>query len=193
MTNSKNLGVAMVALIIAIGAYFFPTGNTVVERVAEKLGAVSTLDGVDSPYVTIAGVSEAYVSRGINATSSILCSIPNPYQSTSTISRISVSILDGILGANAYSVSTSTTQYGSSTPAIVLNHNVPSNSIDGMAWYPTGSTTVGALVPISSATGETNYILKPTEYLNVRLATTTDAGPLTDYYDGQCSVEFDKI
>lgn len=58
MTNSKNIGIALVAVVIAIGAYFFPTSKTVVERVTETLGAFPGPD-VTVPMVFRGGTTYA--------------------------------------------------------------------------------------------------------------------------------------
>lgn len=190
---TKSLKVVLIVIaIIAIMGFFFPRGNSVVNQM---IGAVPTLDGVDSSFVKINGVQTAYVSQPINATSTMLCNIKNPYTSTSTITGFSVRVTSGILGANAFSISTSSTYYGSSTPVLVLDHNIPSNSIDSMQWLPGATTTASAnrILPGNNlSTGETNYIVKNGEFVVVRVATTTGAGALAAYYGGQCSATFTR-
>lgn len=178
--------VLVVVLVIATLRLFFPQVKTLV-------GSVPTLDGITSPYMKINEVETAFVSQPINATSTMLCNIPNPYTSTSTLKTFSVRITSGILGANAYSVSTSSTYYGSSTPVLVLDHNIPTGSTDSMRWFPSSATTTSRVLPgINSTTGESNIYLKKGEFLVVRLATTTGAGALAAYYKGQCSAEFQR-
>lgn len=191
---TKNIKITLIVIaIIAIIGNFLPTGKSVVERVTEKLGAVPTLDGIDHKYVKINGVETAYVSQPINATSTMLCNIPNPYTSTTTVLSFSMRITDGILGANNLSVSTSSTYYGSSTPVFVLDHSVPSESTDSFAWQPGASTTnVRILAANGSPDGRDYHFLRSGEFLVVRLATTTGAGALGDYYDGVCSGVFQR-
>ncbi len=187
--NKSLFGALVVIAIIAIGGYFTPIGKTVIQNV----GATPTLDGVDNPYVKISGHQTAYVTQPINATSTMLCNIKNPYMSTSTLLNFSVRVTTGILGANAYSVSTSSSYYGSSTPALVLNHNIPTGSNDGMIWLPSSATTSPGVLPGVSPSGESFVQLKAGEFAVARLSTTTGAGALTSYYGGQCSAEFMRL
>lgn len=188
-TNKVWIAVVVVA-IIAVGGYF-TGGKSIVQN---TLGATPTLDGVDNSYVKINGVEEAYVSQAINATSTMLCNIKNPYTASSTLSSFRMRITSGILGNNNYSISTSSASYGSSTPVLVLDHTIPTLSTDRVAWFPTGATTTNRVLPgINSTTGETNVLLRAGEFVVVRLATTTGAGALTSYYGGQCSAVFQRI
>lgn len=192
---NKNITITLVVImVIAIGAYFFPTSKTVVERVSEKVvGAVSTLDGVDSSFTSIGGVEVNYVSVGITATSSTICSIPVPENATSTLLMWKVAITDGILGANNMSLSTGTNSYATSSNFLILDRAVGSNLGDHFSWLPNASTTVATdrmVRPLVS--GESPYFLRPGESLNLRLSTTTGAGALGDYYDGTCSAVFLK-
>lgn len=188
--NNKVKVALVVILVIATLGVFFPRGNSVVQQV---LGATPTLDGVDSSFVKINGVETAYVSQPINATSTMLCNIKNPYTSTSTLISFSVRITSGILGANNYSVSTSSTYYGSSTPVLVLDHTIPTGSIDSMQWYIGSATTTSRVLPgINSTTGESNVKVQNGHFVVARLATTTGAGALAAYYGGQCSAVFQR-
>ena len=74
MNKNILIGIA-VAIVIAIGGYQFPQVQTVTQNV---LGAVPTLDGVDSPFVSINGARTYYYSQGITATSSVVCIINPP-------------------------------------------------------------------------------------------------------------------
>jgi hypothetical protein len=185
--NKYAIGLIVVA-IIAIGGYFTPVGKTVVNN----LGAVSTLDGVDSPFTSIGGVEVNYVSVPITATSSTICSIPVPENATSTVLYWKVNIVDGILGANSMSLSTSTNGYATSAAFLILDRSVASDVGDSFSWQPFASTTSSRLVASNQSTGESPYFLLPGERLNLRLATTTGAGALGDYYDGTCSAGFLK-
>src|SRR3990167_2000995 len=82
MQNKKNVWIALVVVaIIAIGSYQFPKVQQTVNQV---LGAVSTLDGVDNPYVTVNGHKEWRGRVAMAATSSVICNFPNPFNATST-------------------------------------------------------------------------------------------------------------
>lgn len=195
MNSNNSLWIAVVVVaIIAIGGVFFPR---VTERVVERLGAVSTLDGVDNPHTSIGGVEINYASVAITATSSTICSIKVPENATSTLLVWKVNITDGILGENSMSLSTSTDTYATSSSFFILDRSVASNVGDSFSWQPFASTTNTRMVQSNQtneagASGESPFIIKPGEYLNLRLATTTGAGALADYYDGTCSAVFLK-
>jgi hypothetical protein len=189
---TKNIKIILIVIaIIAIGGYLFPRGNSIVEQAVEKLGAVPTLDGVTSPFVAINGVKDSYVSQGLIATSSTICSIANPRGATTTVLSFSVKITTGILGANNVSLSTSTNSYATSAPVWIIDRAIGSNLGDSFMWLPNiATTTSGRILPAVLASGENAYFLRPGERLNLRIATTTGAGALAAYYQGTCSAVF---
>ena len=79
--NKKILIGVGVLVILALGM-IFPRGNSVVNQI---VGAVPTLDGVDNPFVSIGGLRYYYYEQQFTATSSVLCSIKNPLNATSTL------------------------------------------------------------------------------------------------------------
>lgn len=189
--NKVLLGV--VVLVVLVLGVSFPRGKTVVERIQNQFGAVPTLDGVDEPSTSIGGVRTFYKRQSLTATSSTICSIRNPY-ATSTVNALSLNITSGILGANNFSVSTSTNSYATSTQSFILDKTIPTGAQLSVAWYPGISTTTSVrLVPSTDSTGAVPGYVAPGEYVNFRLATTTGAGALAAYYQGTCSVEFRQI
>lgn len=194
MNETKWKVAVIVVAIIALLGNFFPFGKVIEKVITENpVGGVSTLDNVDNPYVNIAGVQSAYISQGLAATSSTICSIKNPYSGTSTVLALSLNITSGILGANSISVSTSTDGYATSTQFFVLDHSVASAATDSFGWRGSPGTTTNVRLIPTSATGETRALVGPNERVNYRLATTTGAGALAAYYQGQCSVVFEKL
>src|SRR3990167_4488128 len=85
---NKNLKIVLsVAIVIAIGGiYMFPQ---VQQTVTQVLGAVSTLDGVSNPSISIAGKREWKEQIPLNATSSMVLSLLNPLAATSTVTYLS--------------------------------------------------------------------------------------------------------
>lgn len=182
-TPKLSVVVAIFALVFAGIAMF--KHDSPASTPVQQFGGVPTLDGVDNPYMSLNGNRTYFQNQPIMASSTRLCSIKNPLQATSTITELSVQITgSGILGANAYSISTSTTAFASSTTYFVLDHNIPTNSSDSMVWSPNVTATSRLLS--SSADGKNNIIVLPNEYLNVNMATTTGAGALAAYYQGTC-------
>jgi len=179
---NKKILIGIVAVVLLVGGYLFPQGNTVVDRVVEKtLGAVSSLDSVDNPFVSIAGSKSAHYGNPLTASSSVICSVQNPYNATSTISSVRVSVRStGGLLAQVYDIATSTsryasgTAYGSSTPALVANYK----------------GTVGPFAMVYSPVTTGNFpLVGPTDFVNVRIATATPTA-FTTYMSGTCSVDF---
>ena len=188
MENKKVLGVALVAVIIAIGGLFYPQVQQAI------FSGVPTLDGVDNPNVSIGGVKTYYHSQPFTATSSFICSLRNPFNATSSIESLSaVSTNVGISQANALYVSTSTTAYGTST-ANLINAFPMGAGEWAVSLAKNTATTTGELgVDISgnvlegaNADGSSNYFLKPTEYITWKIATTT-GGTYVTYDQGTCS------
>lgn len=194
---NKNTFVALIVIaIIAIGGLFLPQGKPAVTQVIEKaLGAVSTLDGVDNPYLNIAGSRSFQSTVPMTATSSQVCTMKNPFGATSTLTYFSAELSDGILGANSFTLSTTSnsTGYGSSTLPFVLDHSVATNALDSMVWLPSSATTSTTVWPGITSTGESNIKLGPSDWVTYKIATTTGAGVLVDYYDGICTYEFRKL
>src|SRR3990167_8095511 len=142
-------GVAAVLLIIG-GTVMRPeiTVN-VPEEEMTPVGAVSSLDAVDNPSVSIAGYQEYWFTVPLQATSSVVARLQNPFNATSTIERAVVIIENGIKGNNLFTISTTSNQtsgtgvngYGSSTPALVYNFDVQPSTSARIDWAPYSTTT----------------------------------------------------
>lgn len=189
---SKSLKFLSVAiLVIAIGgSYFFPQIKQGV------LGAVSTLDGVDNPFVSINGVKTFNYGASLTATSSYVCSFQNPYNATTSIVSVGAeSTANGIAVANNLYVSTSTTAFGTSTPALVDSFamgtgqwtlELQKNSATSTQSASNPNGTQANLLPGRNQAGASNYILGPTEWVTFKIATTT-GGTFSTYNVGKCS------
>src|SRR3990167_1841969 len=130
MDNIKNYLVAgVVLLVVAIVGIVYPRPvpvidnvRSVTDRVDEwmetRLGAIPGTT-IDSQVITVGGVDIGYVGKPIAGTSSVLCSIRNPFSSTSTIDKLTIKRTSGFAAATEYDVSTSTNAFGSSTVALV--------------------------------------------------------------------------
>ena len=210
MQNTKTInivaGVGVILAVIFGVSYLKPTTvNNIVnvpeqqaQQVAQNYGAVPTLDGVDNPYVKINGYAEYWYSAGITSTSSAFCSVLNPFApATTTVLAAGTRISGTISAASSYDISTSTTLYGSSTPAFVYADSVGAAAQKITNWYPRYASSTAAVVgkelyidinyPVVAQ--EYPYILTGTQRLNWRIATAT---PGTDYYEGLCTAKFRK-
>jgi hypothetical protein len=181
----KKIVIALVTAVIAVVGTIILGPTKTVER-PTPVGAVSSLDGVDNAYVSIAGNKSHNFSIGIAATSSIVCSVKNPYTGTSTLTNFRMGVISvGGLGAQVFDLSTSTSfygsgaTYGSSTSPFLTNVKAPASAY-AIVYYPT-----------SSASGNSPQV-GPGQYVNVRIATATPTA-FTTYYSGTCSGEFYAI
>ena len=196
--SNKTLTVALVvvAVIATIGIFFPSASKQVTERIVERLGAVSTLENVDNPNVGINGVGQYYYSQGINnATSSNVCTLKNPFNATSTVLSYSVYVRSNGLGAQPLYLSTSTATGApdaTSTPALIAAYTLASGSGASFAWAPTASTTATTDILQDEADGTAPYLLGPSDYLNLHVASGTP-GTFSTYLVGTCSGVLQKI
>jgi hypothetical protein len=186
------IGVAVVALLLGVVNFF----KTPVQEVL-NVGAVSTLDGVDSPYTRIGGVATAYISVGFEATSTRVCKIKNPYTSTSTVLAFSARVSTPLSPAAANSFTLSTTSnsggYGTSTPFLIFNHTVASGAQDTVFWTPQSATSTSPsniLPGMNNADGSQLVSLAPNQYLVWAISTSSVASTMSAYYGGTCTAEF---
>src|SRR3990167_401893 len=126
MDNIKNyFVVGVVLLVVAIAGIVYPRPVPVVDNVRSitdrvdewmetRLGAIPGTT-IDSRIVTIGGVDIGYIGQPITATSSALCSLRNPFSSTSTIDKLTIRRTSGFEAATTFDISTSTSAFGSST------------------------------------------------------------------------------
>lgn len=154
-----------------------------------RLGGVSTLDGVDFPYTSINGFKEYKYRQTISATSSVFCSIKNPYSATSTLKNYFVNVTANGLGSQTFDVSTSSTAFGTSSPAFVKNFSTGTGQFSTL-WSYNATTTGGLLIGLSQgAVGKSDVIIGPTEYVTAKISTST-AGTFGSYFTGGCQGEF---
>lgn len=188
--------IVLVAAVILSAVFARPVQNVT----NQVLGATATLDGVDNAYVRINGQSEWHGRIPMTATSSVVCSFPNPYNATSTVRfPITASVTNNPIGSQSLYISTSTTNAASSTVAW-SNAIAVGTSPSGFAFngnMATGTSLVGTndanILPGVSATGGTsNYVIGPTERLNIKIATST-AGVFSSYLSGACSAVIQKL
>jgi len=199
---NKNIVLGLVAvLVIATTGLFFPRGNTVVQQV---LGSVSTLDGVDNPSISIAGKREWKEQIPLNATSSMVLSLQNPLQATSTVTYLSCESTNvGIAQANnLFFGTTSLDSRYATTTANAWNAGFAMGTGEwSYKFVPNTATTTDTLSPPVAPTnvlegangdGSSNYILGATEVLYAKIATST-AGTFVTYDVGACNVTLEKI
>ena len=196
---NKNLKIVLsVAIVIAIGgSYMFPQ---VQQTVTQVLGAVSTLDGVSNPSISIAGKREWKDQIPLNATSSMVLSLLNPLAATSTVTYLSCESTNvGVAQANNlfFGTTTQASRYAT-TSVTAWNSGFAMGTGEWSYKFvenTASSTADGAPLNIlegSNVDGSSNYILGATEVLYAKFGTST-AGTFVTYDAGACNVTIEKI
>ncbi len=168
----------------------------------QVVGSVAGPD-IPFPYLRWGNLGPVWnTGMAMNATSSVFCSIQLP-AGTSTISFLSTRIdnVGTMQTSNIFfDVSTSSTQFGSSTPAFISGETLASTS---SFWFPSSTSTtasrVGVLNPGMNANtdGSMSAMVFGSSaatplYLNWRVATSA-AGTYTNYPTGQCQAQFIQL
>jgi len=158
---NKNLGIALVVItLIAIGAYMFPKGNTVVERI---VGAVSSPD-VQSSYLSVNDVRSWYESRSLNQASTTICSMKSP-SATSTLVSGSVKLTTGTTTAIALELAKDTTPSATTTR---ISYIVLASGAQVTLRAFVASTTVAVNSGVQYTANETDLVFAPNTYLNAK-------------------------
>lgn len=189
--DTKNIVISIVAVLgLLAGSFALLKPST---PTPQSLGSVAS-PNITSPYLCVNGICDWYSRVAIAATSSVIASIPFPANvGTSTVEFADCSITaNGMTGTQLLDISTSTTPFGSSTPALIYAHSIASGAKDNVTWEA-ASTTNARLIGFSGITGENQvYGTSSTEYLNFRVATGTP-GTFASYFTGECSAEFNQL
>lgn len=156
-----------------------------------KLGSVATLDSVDNPYVSIGGVRTYYYSKPMTATSSIVCSVLNPFNATSTlISYSAYARASALTAAELLSLSTSTSAYASSSQNYVLDFSAAAGQGFAFSWTTPIATTSTRVIGLTDVNNVQQFlnVIKPGEWLNLRIATSSPGanGSTGSYTGGLC-------
>lgn len=192
MKNSKTL-VALVAIliIIAIGfAYKYPKSSEtlsvdkVVSEVKEKLkfGSVSGPD-IQSPYLSVDGVTTWYVKQPVRTATSTLCSIKTP-AATSTIKHLSANLSTTASYATQYLWGMDTAANNATTTSLASIIGAGA----GKAMVYQASSTVNDLF-----TGYYHGTVPPNVYLNLNLSTSTAGASATYAPAGNCVAVFTEL
>lgn len=192
MDNLKTIGISLLALVVAIGSLVFGGHSTPAPTPTPQ--GIAGPD-IASPYLQWGGAYLYNSSMNFTATSSAICAIQNPSAATSTVIGFSVRATGGSLGAaQTFDLSTSTTQYASSSPAFILAASIPSTGLASVAWLPSTGTTTPSLLGYQSFTGTTgasSFVLGANQYLTVKMATGTPGTyPAASYLTGTCTARF---
>ena len=181
-----------VAILLASIALF--NKETIIQQIGSSPGPDR-----DFACESVNGVMTCFSSQKLMATSSVICALRPVNRATSTITSVIVNFAGvGSLGtSNVFDVSTTSQSvgYGSSTPGLIVGATLPSTGY--FKWGATGSSTKFGLNPSSALlntegpNGEDLGILKPNEWITVRIATATPR-TLSSYATGNCSAVFSQ-
>lgn len=149
-----------------------------------------------SDYLVVGGVKTSYRWAEFTATSSSICKLQAPTNATSTVTSIAVKVNTILIpSVPVLDVSTSSATsggYGSSTPAFIASATPATTT--PLYWVAPGnaSTTVKlwGITPNSLGNGSVDFVVAPSEWITVKLATTTPGTFAAGYLTGVCSAVF---
>ena len=181
--NNKFISVALIAiLVIAIGAYTFPKGNTIVERV---VGAVT---GPDSffDYVANNDLQKFGQTKPLTTATTTVCAIKSP-TATSTLSLGGVKLIVSSTTASVVTIAKATTAFATTTR--LSRASVAAGAQITLTVFVASTTGVyGSLGQIHTA-DETDIIFAPNTFMVVGMEGNIGTFSPT----GSCSAEFVRI
>lgn len=185
----------IVAVVLSVGAAFAVATHYAAPSStsggSNHLGALTGPD-IPSPYIRWGGVEEWNATVPLSATSSVIAAIQNPAAATSTVAGLYCNVsVNGIATDVTFDISTSSTAFGSSTPAFVYAGTITASKQKSIAWLTGIGTTTNTNILGEDKflkTGESPYILGPSEYMTFKLATGTP-GTFASYMTGSCSMQ----
>ena|SRR3990167_10372264 len=191
--NIVTSGIVSVIIVFLGFTVFGGKTETIIEKVVERqVGAVSTIDNVDLPFVSIGGKKQYYYSQSMFATSSAICSIKNPFNATSTLISFSAQVTsNGIASAQTLDLSTSTSAYASSSPAYFKKFATGTGQFS-VVWQSATTTSLNVIGIKAGVNGDSDNIIGPTDYLTLKVSSSTP-GTYPLYYTGTCSGVIERL
>ena len=202
MQQKLIAGVAGVALLLSGFAFLSNPTEKVIERIVERvenndstLGAVpgSSLDGNEW---SVGGMKEYRVGQPLaSATSSVVCAIKGP-SATSTLNFAGLEFTSYDFGTIEMDVSTSSTRFGSSTPALIAGAPLAEGIVKPIIWTGDNASTtaygiLGSQAQTNSTiTGESAFVIGPNLWVTFRIATTASAYGWPNSAKGRCGAQF---
>lgn len=161
-----------------------------------SFGAVAS-DTLDGSEWTVNGFKEVRRTEPINqATSSVVCAIKSP-AATSTLQFASINFTYYDFGTIEMDVSTSSTRFASTSPALIAGAPLAEPMNKPIIWTAgaNASTTAYGILGSQSQsggaiTGESSNLLPPNSWLTFRIATTATTYLWPNAAKGQCKGQF---
>lgn len=152
-----------------------------------NLGAVSTLDGISFPYSNVNGLGQYYYSQNMAASSSVVCSIKNPYSTTTQVLSYYAKVTVNGLGTQNVTLATGTDQYRIQSTGPSFIKTAPVSNDWFLTWIGPATTTANAFVWGNDGPNGQSYTnLQAGESLNLVIATTTPGVFAGGYLKGVC-------
>ncbi len=174
--DNKFIGVALIAiLVIAIGAYTFPKGNTIVERV---VGAVT---GPDSyfDYVANNDLQKFGQTKPLTTATTTVCAIKSP-TATSTLTFGGIKFVVSTTSASVVTLAKASSAFATTT--LIGQQSIGANA--------QGTIVVASSTPSANATFLDGLMtFAPNTYFVVGM----QGNPGTYSPVGSCSAEFVRI
>lgn len=188
----KNLASLAIAVIALAGVVFLFLHQGVSIAPDPTVGSSPGPD-ISSPYHSWNGVLFYEYNQSMVATSSVVCSIHNPFSATSTlVSYSAFRITDGIASAQTVEVSTSTSAYATSSTPMIRAYSWASGTQRALAWGGPATTTSSGVIGYELGTGASNILIPPSQFVNLRIATGTP-GTFAAYWTGRCQGTFRQL
>lgn len=121
MTNTKTLGIALVAIVIAITALFTPTGKTIVQQLGSNPGPESS-----NTYSCVNGVCSYFERVTMKTSTTTPCIIKSPMATTSLVFA-TAKFTTGTTTAAVINIATSSPGVYATT-TLLYAQNLPANN-----------------------------------------------------------------
>lgn len=174
------LGISVVTAIVALGAFWVLRDPT----------NVSALSGPDipSPYISWGGILKWNLPGSFQTATTSVCWVKSPVAS-STLDWARIAITVGTTTDAIFDISTSTTQFASSSPALVKAEAIVSGATGIIAWQPGAASSTSGVIGLTKTSGASQNVLPPNTYVTFK----TGAGLGGYTYTGSCAAGFTQI
>jgi len=160
-----------------------------------NLGAVSTLERVDNPFVHVNGSGYYYYYQPMTAgTSSVPCTLKIPFAKAALLDYTVNVTTNGSLATQKLSLGTSTDTGAANQPSFLAFAIVPSTAF-GLSYSPgmaTTSTVVNYIWGVGEG-GQNPAVLTSSDYLNLKVASSSYGTFAGGFYTGSCTAVIKKL
>ena len=159
--NNKLIGVALVAIVIAIGGYMFPN----VTQIVREVGAMPGPD-IQSPYIAFGEVRQWAAHQTLNQASTTICSLISPAATSTLDMRSGVKITTGTTTAIALEIGKSTLMDATTTRISYVT--LASGAVVTLNSFVASTTGAYGSLSQQHTADETDIIFAPNTRFNVK-------------------------